>query len=76
MTMREKRLRTTALKTKHELLEGRHVIDITDERLAARRREDMERSLGHMSAIHQPEPPPTPGSLTRWWRRATGTGRH
>jgi hypothetical protein len=68
-----KRLRTTLVKNKHELLEGRHVIDITDERLAARRREELETTLGQMSSIHRRE---DPGQQGGWWGRLTRRSKH
>ena len=71
-----KRHRTTLVKNKHDILEGRHVIDITDERMAARRREDYETTLGHLSSIHRHEGPPQPGGVSRLWRRVTGRGKH
>ena len=71
-TGKVKRHRTTLVKNKAEILEGRHVIDITDERLAARRREDYETTLGHLSSIHRHEEQAGPGL----WRRLTGRSKH
>jgi hypothetical protein len=68
-----KRHRTTLVKNKHEILEGRYVIDITDERLAARRREDFETTLGAMSSIHHRE---DPGQQGGWWGRLTRRSKH
>ena len=71
-TGKVKRHRTTLVKNKQEILEGRRVIDITDERLAARRREDFETTLGHLASIHRHEEPASPGL----WRRLTGRSKH
>jgi hypothetical protein len=71
-----KRYRTTLVKNKQELLEGRTVIDITDERLAARRREDYETTLGQLSSIHWREEPKERGGASRLWRRLTGSSKH
>ena len=71
-----KRQRTTLVKNKHDLLEGQHVIDITDERMARRRREDYETTLGHLSAIHRHEEPAQSGGLSRLLRRMSGRSKH
>ena len=71
-----KRVRTTLVKNKQEIVEGRHVIDITDERLAARRREDYEMTLGHLSSIHRHEGPTEPTGVAGLLRRMTGRSKH
>jgi hypothetical protein len=76
MTARvQRRRKTTLAATKAELLEGRHVIDITDERMAARRRDDHLASLGPLSSIHQQPGDQDAGFLSRLRGRLTG-GRH
>jgi hypothetical protein len=71
-TEQTRRRRTTLVKNKQEILEGRNVIDLTDERLAARRREDYETTLGQLSSIHQHDEP-GPSGL---WHRLTRRGSH
>ena len=69
-----KRHRTTLVKNKQDLIEGNYVIDITDERLAARRREDFETTLGQLSSIHRREDPGQ--SASGWWGRLTRRSKH
>ena len=67
-----RRSRTTLIKNKQELLEGRHVIDLTDERLSARRRQDYESTLGALAAIHDPDSGQQSRGVSRWWHRDKG----
>ena len=70
-----RRRKTSLVTTKAELLEGRHVIDITDERLTSLRREDFQRSLGPLSPIHEQAEEQRTTAFGRLRRRLRG-GRH
>jgi len=71
-----RRRKTSLVTTKADLLQGRHVIDITDERLAAQRRDDFQRSLGPLSAIHAQGEEQKSGSFGRLRRLFRGGGQH